>query len=138
MGAREAPGILGDFSSLASNGLRAVRSRLELATIELKEEKAWVIRFIVVATAAVYLISFGTLLGILAISLAMPENTRPAVLGGFGALMLVAGIGSVMWIVAKAKKRSPPFKDLIDTLKRDEEGLGGPQQVGPAGGTKGE
>jgi len=138
MGAREAPGILGDFSSLASNGLRAIRSRLELATIELKEEKAWVIRFIVVATGAVYLISFGTLLAILAISLAVPENARPAVLGGFGGFMLVAGIGSVMWIMAAAKKRSPPFKDLIDTLKRDEEGLAGPQLGIPPGGTKGE
>jgi uncharacterized membrane protein YqjE len=122
--AREAPGILGDFSSLASNGLRAVRSRLELATIELKEEKAWVLRFIVVASAAVYLLSFGTLLAILALSLAMPENARPMVLGGFGGAMLVAGIGAVMWIMSAAKKRSPPFKDLIDVLKNDEEGLG--------------
>ena len=125
MGAREAPGILGDFSSLASSGLRAIRSRIELATIELKEEKAWVLRFIVVATGAVYLLSFGTLLAILAISLAMPESTRPAVLGGFGGAMLVAGIGAVIWIMSAAKKRSPPFKDLIDVLKNDEEGLGG-------------
>ena len=125
MGAREAPGILGDFSSLASNGLRAIRSRLELATIELKEEKAWVIRFIVVAVAAVYLISFGTLLAILAISLAMPENTRPAVLGGFGGFMLATGIGSILWIVMSAKKRAPPFQDTIATLKKDEHSLGG-------------
>ena len=127
MGAREAPGILGDFSSLAANGLRAVRSRLELATIELKEEKAWVLRFIIVATAAVYLLSFGTLLAILALSLAMPESARPLVIGGFGGFMLAAGAGSVIWIVTAAKKRSPPFKDLIDVLKADEEGLGGPK-----------
>ena len=125
MGAREAPGILGDFSSLASNGVRAVRSRLELATIELKEEKAWVLRFIVVASAAVYLLSFGTLLAILALSLAMPENTRPAVLGGFGGAMLVVGIGAVIWIVSAAKKRAPPFQDTIATLKKDEHSLGG-------------
>jgi uncharacterized membrane protein YqjE len=126
MGAREHPaGLIGDVSSLASNGLRAIRTRLELATIELKEEKAWVLRFIIVATAAVYLLSFGTLLAILAISLAMPESTRPAVLGGFGGFMLAAGIGSVIWIVTAAKKRSPPFQDLIDVLKNDEEGLGG-------------
>jgi uncharacterized membrane protein YqjE len=123
--AREAPGIIGDVSSLASNGLRAVRSRLELLTIELKEEKAWVVRYITVALGAVYLISFGTLLAILAVSLAMPENTRPAVLGGFGGFMLAAGIGSVIWIVVSAKKRSPPFKDTIATLKRDEKGFGG-------------
>lgn len=122
---RDAPGIIGDVSSLASNGLRALRSRLELLTIELKEEKAWVVRFIVVAVAAVYLISFGTLLGILAISLAMPETARPAFLGGFGGVLLAAGIGSVVWIVTSAKKRSPPFQDTIATLKKDEQAFGG-------------
>jgi uncharacterized membrane protein YqjE len=122
---RDSPGLISDVSSLASNGLRAMRTRLELLTIELKEEKAWVLRFIVVASAAVYLLSFGTLLAILALSLAMPESTRPAVLGGFGGVMLVAGIGAVIWIVSAAKKRSPPFQDLIDVLKNDEEGLAG-------------
>jgi len=118
-------GLIGDVASIASNGLRALRSRLELLTIELKEEKAWVIRFIVVALAAVYLISFGTLLGILAFSLAMPESARPAVLGGFGGFMLAAGIGSVIWMVNSAKKRSPPFQDTIATLKKDEQAFGG-------------
>ena len=122
---QERTGFIGDVASLASNGLRALRSRLELLTIELKEEKAWVVRFIVVALAAVYLISFGTLLAILAVSLAMPENARPAVLGGFGGFMLAAGVGSVIWMVVSAKKRSPPFQDTIATLKRDEQALGG-------------
>ena len=122
---QERTGFIGDVASLASNGLRALRSRLELLTIELKEEKAWVVRFIVVALAAVYLISFGTLLAILALSLAMPESARPAVLGGFGGFMLAAGIGSVIWMVKAAKKRAPPFQDTIATLKRDEQALGG-------------
>jgi len=122
---RDSPGFIGDITSIASNGLRAVRSRLELLTIELKEEKAWAMRFIVVIIAAVYLISFGTLLAILAVTLAMPESARPAVLGGFGGFMLAAGIGGVAWIVVSAKRRSPPFQDTIATLKRDEESLGG-------------
>ena len=125
MAARDSPGLIGDFASLATNGVRAVRTRLELVTIELKEEKAWVIRFIVVAVGAVYVISFGTLLAILAISLAMPEETRPAFLGGFGGALILAGIAGVAWIVTSAKKRSPPFQDTIATLKRDERSLTG-------------
>ena len=49
--AREHPGLIGDVASIASNGLRAIRTRLELLTIELKEEKAWVVRFIVSRSA---------------------------------------------------------------------------------------
>lgn len=122
---REAPGIIGDLSSLASNGLRAVRTRLELLTIELKEEKARAVRFITVAVATVCLITFGTQLAILAVALAMPENARPAVLAGFGGFMLAAGVAGIAWIVVSAKKRSPPFQDTIATLKRDEKGFGG-------------
>jgi uncharacterized membrane protein YqjE len=122
---QEKTGLIGEVASIASNGLRALRSRLELLTIELKEEKAWAMRYIVVALAAVYLISFGTLLAILAFSLAMPESARPMVLGGFGGFMLAAGIGSVIWMVKSAKKRSPPFHDTIATLKRDEQALQG-------------
>ena len=122
---REAPGIFGDLAGTASNAVRAVRTRLELIAIELKEEKAWVAKFLVVAAAAFYFLTFGTLLAILALSLAMPETTRPAVLGGFGGLFLAAGIGGVVWIVRSAKHRDPPFKDTLAVLKRDERALGG-------------
>jgi uncharacterized membrane protein YqjE len=122
---REAPGIFGDMAATASNAVRAVRTRLELVAIELKEEKAWVAKFLVVAAAAFYFLTFGTLLAILALSLAMPETTRPAVLGGFGGLFLAAGIGGVVWIVRSAKRRDPPFKDTLAVLKRDERALGG-------------
>ena len=125
MRARESPGLVGDVASVAANGLRAVRTRLELVSIELKEEKAWVMRFLIVSIAAVYLVSFGTLLAILALSLAVPELTRPMVLGGFGGAMLVVGAGAIAWIVASARHRARPFDDTISVLKRDEEALRG-------------
>jgi uncharacterized membrane protein YqjE len=125
MAARESPGLIGDVSSLVGNGLRAIRTRLELATIELKEEKAWVVRFIVVAVGAVYIMSFGTLLAILAISLAIPEDARPAFLGSFGGVLIAVGVAGMAWIVVSAKKRSSPFQDTIATLKRDERSLTG-------------
>ena len=34
MRARESPGLIGDVASVAANGLRAVRTRLELVSIE--------------------------------------------------------------------------------------------------------
>ena len=125
MGAREPPGIVGDVASLASNGLRAIRTRLELVTIELQEERAWAMRFIVVAIGAVYLVSFGTLLAVLAASLALPEGMRAAFLGVFAGFMLAAGTGAIAWMQISARKRAPPFHDTIATLRRDEEGLEG-------------
>ena len=48
---REASNIVGDLRGMASTGVRAVRTRLELLAIELKEEKAWLVRFVVIAIA---------------------------------------------------------------------------------------
>ena len=75
---REASGIVADIRGLASTGVRAVRTRLELVAIELKEEKAWLARFIIVAVAALYLLTFGLLLAILAVVVWASEENRPA------------------------------------------------------------
>jgi uncharacterized membrane protein YqjE len=120
---REATSIVGDVKGLASTGLRAVRTRLELLAIELKEEKAWVVRFVVVAVAALYLLTFGVLLAIFALALWASEENRPAILAGFAGVFLAAGVGGVVYIVVQSKKRHPMFQETIAILKGDEQAL---------------
>jgi uncharacterized membrane protein YqjE len=120
---REATSLVGDVKGLASTGLRAVRTRLELLGIELKEEKAWAVRFLVVAVAALYLLTFGILLAIFALALWAAEENRPAILGGFAGIFLAAGIGGVGYIVVQSKKRHPIFQETIAILKGDEKAL---------------
>ena len=120
---REATGIVGDVKGLASTGLRAVRTRLELIAIELKEEKAWAVRFLVIAVAALYLLSFGLLLGIFALVVWASEENRPLILGAFAGVFLLAGAGGVAYIMSAAKGRTPLFQETIAVLKGDEEAL---------------
>jgi uncharacterized membrane protein YqjE len=120
---REATGIVGDVKGLAATGLRAVRTRLELLAIELKEEKAWAMRLLVVAVAALYLLTFGVLLAIFALALWASEENRPAILAGFAGIFLAAGIGGVAYIIAQSKKRHPIFLETIAVLKGDEKAL---------------
>jgi uncharacterized membrane protein YqjE len=120
---REATGLVGDVKGLASTGLRAVRTRLELLAIELKEEKAWAVRFLVVAVAALYLLTFGILLAVFALALWASEENRPAILGGFAGIFLAAGIGGVAYIIAQSKKRHPIFQETIAILRGDEKAL---------------
>ena len=119
----QAAGAVGDLKGIASTGLRAVRTRLELLAIEVKEEKAWAIRFVVVAVAALYLLTFGLLLGILALVLFASEENRPAILGFCAAAFLALGLGAGAWIFSKSKTRRPLFQETIAVLKGDEEGL---------------
>jgi uncharacterized membrane protein YqjE len=121
---REAPGgIVGDLKGIAATGLRALRTRLELLSIELKEEKAWAVRFLVVAVAALYLLSFGLLLAILALVVWASAENRPAILAGFAALFLVGGGAGVLYIMNASKGRTPLFQDTVAVLKGDEEAL---------------
>ncbi len=121
--AREATGIVGDIKAIASTGLRAVRTRLELLSIELKEEKAWVVQCLVVALTALYLLTIGLLLAVFALVVwASPEN-RPLILGGFAVVFLAAGACAAFWLVSSTKQRSPLFKDTIAVLKGDEQAL---------------
>ena len=120
---REATGIVGDVRGLASTGLRAIRTRLELLAIELKEEKAWAVRSLIVAVGALYLLTFGILLAIFALALWASEENRPLILAGFAAAFLVVGGGGVGYLVASSKKRHPIFKETIAVLKGDEQAL---------------
>jgi uncharacterized membrane protein YqjE len=120
---REGSGIVGDLKGLASTGLRAVRTRLELIAIELTEEKAWAVRFLVFAVAALYLLTFGLLLAILALVLWASEGNRPAILAGFAAVFLGAGAGGAWYILSASRRREPLFKETIAVLKGDEQAL---------------
>jgi uncharacterized membrane protein YqjE len=120
---RESTGIVGEVKGLASTGLRAVRTRLELLAIELTEEKAWAVRFLIVALAALYLLGFGLLLAIFALVVSASEENRPAMLAAFAGVFLLLGAGGLAYIVAASKQRHPIFKDTIAVLKGDEQAL---------------
>jgi len=120
---REASGIVSDVRGLASTGLRAVRTRLELLAIELKEEKAWLVRFVVVAIAALYLVTFGLLLAVVALALFASEENRPLIVAVAAGVFLLAGAGGGAYIFMQSKKRHPIFDETIKVLKGDEQGL---------------
>ena len=120
---REATGIVGDVKGLASTGLRAVRTRLELLAIEVKEEKAWAVRCLIVAMAALYLLSFGLLLAIFALVVWASEENRPAILAIFAGVFLVAGAAGIYYIINASKGRQSLFQDTIAVLKGDEQAL---------------
>ena len=120
---RESTGLIGDVKGIASTGLRAIRTRLELAVIELTEQKAWAAQFLVVAVAGLYLVTFGLMLAVFALALWAPEANRPAILGGFAAVFVLAGGGGIAYLVKASKRREPLLKETIAVLRGDEQAL---------------
>jgi uncharacterized membrane protein YqjE len=117
---------MGDVRGLAGTALRAVRTRLELLAIEASEEKAWVLRFLVVAVAGLYLVTFGLLLAVLALVLWASEANRPGILAAFAVAFIVVGAGGFWYMVGASKKRNSLFQETIAVLKGDEHAFSQP------------
>ena len=116
-------GLVADVRGVASDAVRIVRTRLELLAIEFQEEKARIVRQVLVASATLFLAFFGMLLALLWLVLALPEDYRHRVLGLLG-LAFLAGAGGCAWWLAKGSG-STPFATTIKTLVRDEAALKG-------------
>ena len=80
-------------------------------------------RFLVIAVAALYLVTFGLLLGVAALVLFASEANRPAILGICAAVFVLAGTGAGLYVYSASKKRHPLFQETLAVLKGDESGL---------------
>lgn len=116
-------GLVADVRGVASDAVRIVRTRLELLAIEFQEEKARIVRQVLVASATLFFAFFGMLLALLWLVLALPEDYRHRVLGLLG-LLFLASAGGCAWWLAKNQWQSP-FATTISTLTRDETALKG-------------
>jgi uncharacterized membrane protein YqjE len=116
-------GLVADVRGVASGAVRIVRTRLELLAIEFQEEKARIVRQVLVASATLFFAFFGMLLALLWLVLALPEDYRHRVLGLLG-LAFLAGAGGCAWWLTR-NNGSTPFASTIKTLVRDETALKG-------------
>lgn len=117
-------GLVADVKGVASDALRIVRTRLELLSIEIQEEKARIVRQVILASAALILAVFGLMLATLWLVMALPEEYRAPVLGFLG-LAFIAGAGAC-YLLLTAKKDEGPFANTVRTLAKDEAALRGP------------
>src|SRR5882672_9115707 len=94
-------GLVADVRGVASDAVRIVRTRLELLAIEFQEEKTRIVRQVLVATATLFLAFLGTLLALLWLILALPEDYRHGALGLLG-LAFLAAAGVFFWWLDRA------------------------------------
>jgi uncharacterized membrane protein YqjE len=122
---RASNGLVDNVRNLAADAVRALRTRLELAGLEIQEEKAHLVRSLVIAASVVYLLSFGSLLAVLWIVTSVPDAYRGTVLGALALVFLAAGGGTLLWLVYGRAQRKPLFAALVAVLDGDERALDG-------------
>lgn len=100
-----------------------VRNRLALFGVEIEEQKARLVRLLVLTGAAVCLANLAVLLVAATIVVLVGDDARGPVLIGLSVLVVAAT--TVVSLVLRKELRGapPPFKDSLAELEKDREWL---------------
>lgn len=116
------PALFESFKALLATGARALKTRLELVSNELEEERERLEQIVLLAVGAFFCIALGLLLFTLfVIVLFWDTPYRLAVLGGFAVLYLAIGFLSAWTTLKKIKNKPPLFASTLEELRKDHE-----------------
>lgn len=117
-GAGQQEGLFAALKNIAATLLATGRTRFELLSTELEEEKLRALRLLLMAQAMVFCLGVATLLlvGLLAI---LFWDNKIFVIGGFAALFLVLGGFAYMALGRAAHRSEPPFAASLAELEED-------------------
>jgi uncharacterized membrane protein YqjE len=104
--------------------LRMAQTRLELAALEIEQEKLHITRDLKLAIFAAICLWLSGLSLVLWVALALSSQARFILLGCLFVVFLIAALG--FWIaLRRSLRRDPPFTRLIGQLRLDRASLGG-------------
>jgi len=102
---------IASLTSIGLEGLRTTAGFLRRLALEGPRGRARVAGEVLVGVAAFLAASFGLLVAIAVILLALPEGARPGALGGLGLASLIAGGALGAWLV---ERRDAPWSNSAD------------------------
>lgn len=102
-----------------------VRTRVQLASTELEEERLHLAELLLFATAAFFLLGIGAILATLLVVLLFWDTHGPLVVGLLAAAYLAGGAGMVLAWRSKAKRKPALLATTLAELSRDCDALHG-------------
>lgn len=112
----------GALRRLGETVLSTIHNRIELLTIELKEEKYWLVGTLLMASFALVFGLLSVVALLVTVAVLTPPQARPWVMIG----LCVICLGGLLVCVLGLKKRlnrPPPLADTLNELKKDIECL---------------
>lgn len=116
-------GLYDSIKNLGATGVAIFRTRLELLSTELAEEKERFLTQLVLGLAALFFIGLGIILGILFLTVALWESHRLLVLGMFTALFLGLGVAALVAAAKFARIQPKLFSASLAELSKDQDHL---------------
>lgn len=112
-------GLLGSLRGLVDSVLLSARERLELFSLELREEKLRFVQLFIWVSAAIFSAILAITFGSLAIVYLFWETARLAVLVTFAALYGAAFVGILLYCRKTIARQPRPFDATIAELQND-------------------
>jgi len=116
-------GIFESLRSLGRTGLVAAQNRIELFSVELEEQKARLVKVLLLVVAAVFLANTAILAVSVTIVVLVGEPARIPVLICLSVLYLLAAVWACLALRKELRAASRPFHDTISELKKDADWL---------------
>ncbi len=112
----------GNLRRMGEAALSTLHNRLDLLTLELKEEKYWLVRTLLFASFALVFGVLSIVAIFVTVAFLTPAEARPWVM--LGLCLLCIGT-TIYFSIALRKKlqRPPPLQDSLNELKKDIECL---------------
>ena len=111
----------GSLRRIGNTLLSAVQNRIDLLTLELQEEKQWLVATILWAGGTIFFCGLAIIFVAVTVVWLVPDVAKPWVLGGFSATF----VGLASWGVARLRRllRDKPsaFSESVSELKKDIE-----------------
>jgi uncharacterized membrane protein YqjE len=114
----EGPSTAGVLRRASETFLSILHNRLELLTLELKEEKFWAVRTLILAVLAASLSVLSVVASLVTIAFVVPESARPWVMIGISVLLIGGLVFCVLSLKARLN-RPPMLSDTLAELKKD-------------------
>ncbi|HEX7862310.1 MAG TPA: phage holin family protein [Verrucomicrobiae bacterium] len=123
-GAPPPAGVVDTIRSFMASWVAVVKTRVEILSVELEEQREWLEHLMLMAVAAGFLISLGlVMLTIFIVVLFWETDARLWVLGGFVLIYLGSGVGLWLALRAKIKNRPKLFASTSTELGKDYAAL---------------
>jgi uncharacterized membrane protein YqjE len=116
-------GILESLRRLGCTGLSVLQNRIELFGVEVDQQKARLLRMLILGAFTVLLANTAILVVTATIVLLAEEDARIAVLIGLSLVYIGAAGGMFLFLRKEFKSAPSPFHGTISELNKDREWL---------------
>lgn len=117
------PGLFDSVKGLAASSVAIVRTRLELLSTEVAEEKERFLSLLWLGMAALFFIGLGIIFAALLLTVALWENHRLLVLAILTLLFLGLGLAALSMALKQARSDSRLFSASLAELSKDQDHL---------------